>query len=482
MFETIREYGTDQLREHAETAALREQHAAYYLALAERADAELAGPDAATWLTRLDRDHDNLRGALDWVKDRGDGRTALRLATALVGFWHRRGHLGEGRQWLGAAFDLPGATVDSAASTCVRAHIGAATLAIEQASYDEAASHCDLAMALATDGGSPSDLIACLNTQGLLAREQDRYAESADSYNAALALARSATDRTGETIALLGAAYAAMFSGHADAAGALAEESLAIARQLGDRHLLGQVLFVVAWQEMSAGRYDQAEALGTEALSLFRPLGDAAQTGEVVFLMGNSALFRRDYEGAARCFEEALALNHDRGDRHRLARDLSALGAALLNLGQLAKARDLTAQSLTEARRHDDQWSSAMSLTILGHVDLAQGDLARARDGLAEASQLFLAVGNPMYLPWCLEGLACLAAASGHDQHAVELDAAREVLRGQVGMLPPLAPTAYERILSGVRTALPPGLFDEARAAAAARPVEDTIASALEVV
>ncbi len=108
MLETIREYGSEQLAAHAEAAAVGQRHAAYYLALAEDAAIALTGPEAATGLARLDDEHDNLRAALRWARERGDRVTALRLAGALWRFWAQRGHLSEGRRWFAEAFALPG--------------------------------------------------------------------------------------------------------------------------------------------------------------------------------------------------------------------------------------------------------------------------------------------------------------------------------------------------------------------------------------
>jgi len=79
-----------------------------------------------------------------------------------------------------------------------------------------------------------------------------------------------------------------------------------------------------------------------------------------------------------------------------------------------------------------------MSLMLLGHTDLAEGDVAHAQAVLAEAGSLFQAAGNMVYLPWCLEGLAGLAAAQGDFERAAELAGARDALREQIGvMLPP---------------------------------------------
>ena len=49
-----------------------------------------------------------------------------------------------------------------------------------------------------------------------------------------------------------------------------------------------------------------------------------------------------------------------------------------------------------------------------------------------------------VYLPWCLEGLASLAAAQGDYGRAAELAGARDALRDQIGVfLPPVHPAGY---------------------------------------
>jgi hypothetical protein len=120
-------------------------------------------------------------------------------------------------------------------------------------------------------------------------------------------------------------------------------------------------------------------------------------------------------------------------------------------------------ESLVVARRFEDRWSSAMSLMLLGHVDLAEGDVADAQAVLAEAASLFQATGNMVYFPWCLEGLAGLAAAQGDFERAAVLAGARDALRERIGVfLPAVYPAGYERTLQVARARLTPGAFDAA--------------------
>src|SRR5439155_905612 len=63
------------------------------------AASHLRGADAESWATRLDRDHDRIEQALDWLL-KNDPTSGLELALALPDYWHLRGRWAEGRDWL----------------------------------------------------------------------------------------------------------------------------------------------------------------------------------------------------------------------------------------------------------------------------------------------------------------------------------------------------------------------------------------------
>ena len=100
MLQPVREYALARLQDTEERDVARDRHARYYLALAEKAQPVLLGPEEDAWYGRLEAEHENIRAALRWAAERGDGEFSLRLAGALADFWGGRNYLREGRRWL----------------------------------------------------------------------------------------------------------------------------------------------------------------------------------------------------------------------------------------------------------------------------------------------------------------------------------------------------------------------------------------------
>jgi predicted ATPase len=100
MFETIREYGLEQLAASSELETLRRCHAEYYLTLAEEGNRRLQVGEQGVWLPRMAHEQSNWRTALTWCQSTGEVEQALRLAGALWFFWLHYGYLNEGRRYL----------------------------------------------------------------------------------------------------------------------------------------------------------------------------------------------------------------------------------------------------------------------------------------------------------------------------------------------------------------------------------------------
>jgi predicted ATPase len=95
LLETVREYALERLRDGGEWNEAHDRHAAYFLALAEPADADLTGAGQLAWLDRLETEHDNLWAAMSWLTDHGPLEQAVHLSMMTWRFWWLRGHAAE---------------------------------------------------------------------------------------------------------------------------------------------------------------------------------------------------------------------------------------------------------------------------------------------------------------------------------------------------------------------------------------------------
>jgi predicted ATPase len=173
MLETIRSYALERLGQSGEEAATRQAHAAYFLALAEEAEAALTGAEQLDWLNRLDTEHDNLRAAVLWAQDHAEAETGLRLGAALWRFWIIRGHIDEGGTYLKRMLALPGEDVLPVARA--RALNGLGTLLHNRGDNYEARSCLEEGLALLRQQGDRRGTATVLNNLAWVACELMRW-------------------------------------------------------------------------------------------------------------------------------------------------------------------------------------------------------------------------------------------------------------------------------------------------------------------
>jgi predicted ATPase/DNA-binding XRE family transcriptional regulator len=188
MLETIREYALERLEESGRGDAVRHTHAAYFRALAERAEAEYFGPVEREWLDRLDQEYANLRAALEWSLGEGEPEVGLALAGALWRFLYHRDHLTEGRDMLRrliAAVTPAGAAV-APSPALAKGLFAAASLAVWQGESAAGRTDAEASVALWRALGDKRGEAQALHTLGHTpmdhAAERELYAESVDRF------------------------------------------------------------------------------------------------------------------------------------------------------------------------------------------------------------------------------------------------------------------------------------------------------------
>ncbi|WP_406055133.1 AAA family ATPase [Streptomyces sp. NBC_01077] len=99
LLETVAEYAGERLDESGERASAERCHLTYYRELARRTDPELRGAGQVAATARLEREHDNLRGALRAAVALGEEQEVLCLVHSLSWFWQLRHHQVDARTW-----------------------------------------------------------------------------------------------------------------------------------------------------------------------------------------------------------------------------------------------------------------------------------------------------------------------------------------------------------------------------------------------
>ena len=414
MLESIREYALERLESHGETQAARRAHATYFLRLAEEAEQGIAGPQQATLLERLEREHDNLRATMQWSTSHAEeGKDmALRLGGALRSFWYVRAYFSEGRDFLERALRLRDVV---AAPVRAKALHTASLLHDALGSLERAAALCEESVAL--------------------------YRELADTLGVASGL-RLLAD-------------IAWNRGNLAEARALGEESLMLFREGGDKRSVADVLYHLGSLAVEQGEYARGRDLLTESLTINREFGNTRIIA--LSLFGLALLYYMsgdDLVQAHMWLDEGFALFKEVGDKENSANSLSLSGMFALSEGDTASAHSLTAQALALFQEMKLQ-GTALPLYAGAEVARVEGDSPRAQALYEQSVGVARKAGDQRMITSGLEGLAAAVAAQGNHVWAAHLWGAAEALRETIGTpLPPVDRASYHRAVEALRTQL----------------------------
>ena len=272
MLETIREYAAERLEESGEAEELRRRLAEHFLALAEEAEPHVEDEvlrGGREWLDRLEREHDNLRAALDRLEASGETEHALRLAGALSDFWANRGVV-EGMHRLESALRADKGPTAARA----KALNGAAELAAVSGDPATMRLRAEEALALHRRLGDPRGAAESLQQLGYALGEEGDWARAQQLLEESVRLFRDLDDEHYALWTTRTLAWTYAESGDLDRARALNEDSLRRARALGSKSFEAALLGSMAWLAVSEGRVQDALPLLKESLRIRRDLGN----------------------------------------------------------------------------------------------------------------------------------------------------------------------------------------------------------------
>jgi predicted ATPase/DNA-binding XRE family transcriptional regulator len=308
MLDTIREFALEQLAATGDAEEVRRRHASLYVRLGERAEPALQDWHQKAWYPRLEREHDNLAAALEWLLLIGDAEAALRLAGAMWRYWHRHGDIREGRRWLEASLARG---QDAPMDVRVKALWGASWLAYHQGDYARGSTLSAEQLRLARELGDALNTRNALTVVGIGALAEKRYADALQAL----------------------------------------EEALDVCVPLGNIWHRATSLLNLGAASLAVGDLPRAKTLFEEAESLYEERGDDVFAARARQHLGYVLLCQGDFTDATLIFAHSLRALSDLGEPGGIADGLEAVAASSAARGRAKQAAMLVAAALSLRER-----------------------------------------------------------------------------------------------------------------------------------
>ncbi|MFC7646687.1 ATP-binding protein [Streptosporangium lutulentum] len=424
MLDTIRAFCAERLAEAGEEEALRRAHGEYFLDLAETADPHLRAARQLEWLRVLDREHDNLHAALHRAIE-SDPAFALRLMSALAGYWWLRGLRTEGATLAGELLDRLGSGVPDGLS---QEYALCVLLVASTGGHDpEIRHHMEAAysIVMALDELPRQPVINVISALITGPRAMTTTRRCCTGWSGSGWIRGCGRSWTSER--------ATSSCGTGGRGGSLDVRSRSRRfpvhrRSLGNHDDALRAGRTRRWH----GSMDESNALMSEALGLAEELDATADIAELLRVRADTNVRAGDVDGARADYERAAGLARRVGNPEILASARLGLGEIARLLGDLDDAQRQYEAALACCR---PEWYNGSNVRQRIHVAL--GRLAEARQDTGTAlywHRLALAPGaGPRNLPitaLAMEGLAGVALLEDDGERAAFLLGVGTALRG----------------------------------------------------
>jgi predicted ATPase/DNA-binding SARP family transcriptional activator len=436
LLETMREYGRERLAEAGETEASGAAHAGYFADLAQVAAGKIRGADQRAWLQMLDREHDNLRRALDWFEERATSGTledALLLAGNLHWFWHLRGHYTEGRRRLSRLLEIDRPGTSRGLGSALT---GAGTMFMVVGEYAEATAYLRESIEVWREQDDPGGLSAALSWSGWI-----------ELFHGSIAVARERHT-----------------------------EALELAKRVGDDWGIAMALLSLGIDAVEADEHERAFSYFERSLSLYRSINDYWGTTTTLQLLANLTYRTGDFSAARQLAQEVVALERAQGGRWLEVQSQSLLGEIARAEGDYDAAAASVEVSLEIASEIGHVASRAWTLRDAGYIALARGEPDEAVGHLMESLAIFQDRSFPLGIVCCLGGLAGVLIHAGRYRQAAELlGTISSVLSALHMSFAPADRLAVEGFIAVARNRLGDSAFETAWKQGMSRSLDDSV-------
>ena len=433
MLETIRQYAHEKLMEAGEATQARQQHLHYYLELSEKLGGRLRGPEQGPLLDLLEAELDNLRLALEWSLESREQpvwsiEAGLRIASALLWFWHPRGRHVEGVRWLERLLTAEATGGGEGALTPERIRLRAEAFFVaawlahcvgnRSKSVPFAEQSRDLYLKLGPAGrhGLSLNMIHF----GILEADKGNLPEANRLLKESRAFFQEEKDSFWESDSLMLLGQIAWNNLEFEAAQGYYEEDLRIKQAIGDQDGIGCALLGLGTLAFDQGEDEQARNFCEQSLRVFSAIGNANVIYLPLLILGRLELRQGDYARAEECLLEQLSLGYKRGNIAEILSGLTNLGLLALVRENLPEAEARYAESLAISRKRNQPEDARFAFWNLGNTAWVKGDLETAAARFAEVLALAQEAGDQTNQGNAHFGLGRVAFAQGEIERARE--------------------------------------------------------------
>lgn len=353
MLETVREHSLGRLADSGALDDVRRRHAECFLALAIRAEPELAGVRQAEWLETLEVEFDNISAALDWLLAAGRAEDALRAVSALERFWRGHAHVTEARRWLSSALSVGDGLPDDVRAAALRT---AALQAASQSDWHTAETLLADARMIYDARSESRDAVLALSYMSFFAARQGDVERGEGYAQEAVAIAADLDDDRASSGALSALADVYSSKGQHERAVGAYEQAAAIRARLGDPLLIADATYALGKAAFQANNWQRARAELERALAQARSIGEGGYIAASLLMLSLLDLEGDDPATAATRAREAFSLYSELEDDRSRARCILVLAAAATARGWYEAAAQLlgAAETLRGAELPDE--------------------------------------------------------------------------------------------------------------------------------
>lgn len=270
MLIVIREFAYGALVTRGGDREVHDRHAAVYVQLSERADAEILTSRQREWIESLSSDHDNFRAAFEHAVTIGDKELALRIASSLWRFCQMAGHLREGRQRIETALEMSGPSTPVARA---RALTGLGGLRYWEGDWRGVLAPYTEALEIYREVGDVAEISEAVYNLGFPMLNVDLDAAET-LFQESLALSESIDRKIGIGRGYWGIGNLGVFREDWDGATIAVERAVEEFSELDAPFDLGWAWYMLAHTNIRRGRPDQSITAIANALDIFAGLGD----------------------------------------------------------------------------------------------------------------------------------------------------------------------------------------------------------------